>query len=63
MTSAMQRLAADGCEAEGDARYGLVFIRRLGERRMLMLTPRDPFQTSAQSFDPFKNNAPRERHQ
>jgi hypothetical protein len=35
--------------------YGFVFIRRFGERRLLMLTPRDPFATSQQSFDPFKS--------
>jgi hypothetical protein len=55
MTSAMQQLATDGWEAEGDARFGFVFIRRLDERRMLMLTPRDPFAMSQQSFDPFKS--------
>jgi hypothetical protein len=61
MTSAMQQLATEGWEAEGDARFGFVFIRRLGERRMLMLTPRDPFAASGQSFDPFKSNANREQ--
>ena len=60
MTSAMEQLATEGWEAEGDALYGFVFIRRLGERRMLMLTPRGPFQMSVQSFDPFKCNTPRE---
>jgi hypothetical protein len=63
MTSAMQRLATEGWEAEGDARYGFVFIRRRGERRLLTLTPRDPYDTSAQSFDPFKSNASPERSQ
>ena len=61
MTSAMQQLASEGWEPEGGALYGFVFIRRLGERRMLMLTPRDPLQISPQSFDPFKVSAPRER--
>jgi len=55
MMSKLQQLASEGWEAEDDARYGFVFIRRLGERRMLMLTPRDPFATSQQSFDPFKS--------
>jgi hypothetical protein len=58
MTSAMQRLATEGWEAEGDALYGFVFIRRQGERRLLTLTPRDPYDTSAQSFDPFKSTMP-----
>jgi hypothetical protein len=57
MTSTLQQLASEGWEAEGDARFGFVFIRRLGERRMLMLTPGDPFATSQQSFDPFKSNS------
>jgi hypothetical protein len=61
MTSAMQQLATEGWEAEDDARFGFVFIRRLGERRMLMLTPRDPFAKSGHSFDPFKSNANREQ--
>ena len=54
MTSRLQQLASEGWQAEGDALYGFVFIQRLGERRLLMLTPRDPFATSQQSFDPFK---------
>jgi len=57
MTSAIQQLATDGWEAEGDARFGFVFVRRRGERRMLMLTPRDPFAVSGQSFDPFKSTS------
>jgi len=55
MTSTLQDLASEGWQAEGDALYGFVFIRRLGERRLLMLTPRDPFATTQQAFDPFKN--------
>jgi hypothetical protein len=60
MTSAMQQLAMQGWEAESDAPYGFVFIRRLGERRLLTLTPRNPYDMSAQSFDPFKG-VPREQ--
>lgn len=55
MTSTLQQLASKGWQAEGDALYGFVFIRRLGERRLLMLTPRDPFATTQQAFDPFKS--------
>ena len=32
---------------------GFVFIRRETERRLLMLTPRDPYNSALQSFDPF----------
>jgi len=39
-------------QAEGSAEYGFVFIRRETERRFLMLTPRDPYCTTPQSFSP-----------
>jgi hypothetical protein len=54
MTKALRQLEAQGWQAEGDIPYGFVFIRREDERRLLMLTPRDPFDSSRQSFDPFK---------
>src|ERR1700686_177064 len=57
MTSTLQQLASEGWQAEGDALYGFVFIRRLGERRLLMLTSLDPFATPQQSFDPFKSTS------
>jgi hypothetical protein len=53
MAAAIERLEADGWQAEGSAKYGFVFIRREGERRLLMLTPRDPYSTAVQSFSPF----------
>ena len=54
MTATITRLAADGWQAEGSAEYGFVFIRRAGERRLLMLTERDPYSTAVQSFNPFR---------
>jgi hypothetical protein len=54
MAAAIDRLAADGWQAESDAEYGFAFIRRETERRLLMLTPRDPYSTAPQSFDPFR---------
>jgi hypothetical protein len=54
MAAAIERLAADGWQAEGTAEYGFVFIRRETERRLLMLTPRDPYSTAVQSFSPFR---------
>jgi hypothetical protein len=54
MTAAIERLASEGWETEGKPRFGFVFIRRAGERRLLMLTPRDPHDTQPQSFNPFK---------
>ena len=54
MAATIERLAADGWQAESSAKYGFAFIRRDGERRLLMLTPRDPYSTAAQSFSPFR---------
>jgi hypothetical protein len=53
MAAALKSLSAEGWEAEATTEYGFVFIRREGERRLLMLTPRDPHSTTAQSFSPF----------
>jgi hypothetical protein len=54
MTAAIARLETDGWEAEATPEYGFVFVRRACERRLLMLTPRDPHSTTAQSFSPFR---------
>jgi hypothetical protein len=54
MTAAIARLATDGWQIEAAPRFGFSFIRRDGERRLLMLTPRDPFDTTPQSFNPFR---------
>ena len=54
MTTTLEQLRAQGWQAEGNVLYGFVFIRRESERRMLMLTPRDPCDASPQSFDPFR---------
>jgi hypothetical protein len=55
MAAAIERLEAEGWQAEGSAEYGFAFIRRAGERRLLTLTPRDPYETTAQSFSPFRS--------
>jgi hypothetical protein len=54
MTAAINRLAADDWQIEAAPQFGFAFIRRDGERRLLMLTPRDPHDTTPQSFNPFK---------
>jgi hypothetical protein len=54
MTAAIDRVKAEGWEAERSAEYGFVFIRRGDERRLLMLTPHDPHDTVPQSFSPFR---------
>jgi hypothetical protein len=46
MAAAIDRLASDGWEAEATPEYGFVFVRD-NERRLLMLTPRDPLQRRA----------------
>jgi hypothetical protein len=55
MTAAIERLARDGWEAEDDLGVGFVFICRAGERRLLMLTPRNPHNSRPQSFSPFRS--------
>ena len=54
MVAAIERLGADGWQIEAEPRFGFSFIRRDGERRLLILTPRDPHDTRPQSFNPFK---------
>lgn len=54
MTAAIERLAAEGWQIEAEPRFGFTFIRRDTERRLLMLTPRDPHDDRPQSFNPFK---------
>jgi hypothetical protein len=47
------RLEVDGWQAEATPEYGFVFIRRGADRRLLMLTPRDPYSTASQTLSPF----------
>ena len=54
MMEAIQRLARDGWHAEAEPRFGFVFIQRGDERRLLMLTPKDPYDKRLQSFNPFR---------
>jgi hypothetical protein len=55
MTAAIARLAAEGWRNEAEPRFGFAFIRRDGERRLMVLTPRDPHDTRPQSFNPFRS--------
>ena len=57
MAVTIERLSGEGWQAEATPEYGFVFIRREAERRLLMLTPRDPQSTGAQSFSPFLRSA------
>jgi len=55
MSTAIERLAVEGWRAESEPRFGFVFIHKESDRRLLMLTPRDPFDTRPQSFSPFQS--------
>ena len=55
MTATIERLAAQGWYAESEPRFGFVFITKESDRRLLILTPRDPFDTRPQSFSPFQS--------
>lgn len=54
MAAAIERLAGEGWQIEAEPRFGFAFIRKNGERRLLMLTPKDPHDRRPQSFNPFK---------
>src|SRR5271166_3310456 len=55
MTTSIARLTIEGWRAESEPRFGFVFITKQSDRRLLMLTPRDPFDTRPQSFSPFQS--------
>jgi hypothetical protein len=54
MTSTIARLLSEGYEAENAPAYGFVFLNRNGTRRLLILTERDPYDATPQTFSPFK---------
>jgi hypothetical protein len=56
IAATIERLEGEGWRAEATPEYGFTFIRRETERRLLMLTPRDPHRTATQSFNPFQRN-------
>jgi hypothetical protein len=53
MAAAIERQTTNGWQTESDHEFGFVFLRRAGERRLLILTERDPFDRRRQSFSPF----------
>jgi hypothetical protein len=54
MQAAIDRLTSEGWEIEAPPRFGFSFIRRDGERRLLILTPKDPHDDRPKSFSPYK---------
>jgi hypothetical protein len=55
MAATIERLAGEGWQPEATPEYGFVFIRSGTDRRLLMLTPKDPYSTAPQSFSPFRS--------
>lgn len=56
MMATIERLKGEGWDAEGTPEFGFVFIRNGGERRLLMLTARDPYSCELQSFSPYRSS-------
>jgi hypothetical protein len=54
MTTTIARLLSEGWEAENAPDYGFAFLSRNSTRRLLILTERDPFDATPQTFSPFK---------
>jgi hypothetical protein len=54
MAATLQRLTEEGWQPETTQRFGFVFLNRSCVRRLLILTERDPRDSSAQTFSPFK---------
>jgi hypothetical protein len=60
MAASIERQTGLGWAPESSHEFGFVFLRRAGERRLLILTERDPFDRRPQSFSPFSQSfAPR----
>jgi hypothetical protein len=54
MTTTVDRLINEGWRSENTPEFGFVFLSRDATRRLLILTERDPYETTLQSFSPFK---------
>jgi hypothetical protein len=55
MAAAIERIEGEGWQTEATPDYGFVFIQRAADRRLLMITERDPADASRQSFTPFRS--------
>jgi hypothetical protein len=53
LEGAIERLEREGWAPEGGAEFGFNFVTRGDERRLVMITARDPLDATAQSFSPF----------
>jgi hypothetical protein len=55
MSAFVERCEAAGWKPEGNGAWGFFFVNFHGERRLAMITERDPYSTSHQSFTPFRS--------
>jgi len=55
MSAAIERLQRQGWSAESAAEFGFTFIHQNGDRRLVVITERDPANGSRQSFNPFRD--------
>ncbi|HEV7356911.1 MAG TPA: hypothetical protein VGN99_02875 [Steroidobacteraceae bacterium] len=53
MAAEIEKQVSLGWQTESSHEFGFVFLRRAGERRLLILTERDPYDRRPQSFSPF----------
>jgi hypothetical protein len=53
MTAAILRCTEEGWQPESMPEFGFVFLNRNGDRRLLILTGRDPYDQRPQTFSPF----------
>jgi len=55
MAATIDRLAREGWRPESTYEYGFVFLNRNGTRRLLILTERDPYDATPQTFSPWSS--------
>jgi hypothetical protein len=53
LAALLEQLRAEGWQAECEPEYGFTFIHRGADRRLVMVTGRDPARVGRQSFNPF----------
>jgi hypothetical protein len=51
---AIDRCRTQGWQAEGSAQFGFVFLSRGADRRLLVLTERNPSDGGEQAFSPYR---------
>ena len=52
----MRQLRRDGWAAQSSGEFGFTFVTRGAERRLVILTARNPHDSNRQSFSPFRTN-------